>query len=177
MRLFGVIHSMYLNEVHLGIGSNLGDRVTNVKEGLRCLREQTFELKTSNFYETIPKGFNSQPMFINVVCKFWTNLNPFQLLHEIKKIEYESDRTRAFINAPRTLDIDILFYGDMVIDLDILKIPHPEIANRLFVLEPLCEISPSLTHSLLGNSIENLLIQSKSENIDIESVFPLIVKD
>lgn len=177
MRLFEVIHSMYLNEVHLGIGSNLGDRVTNVKEGLRCLREQSFEFKTSNFYETIPKGFNSQPMFINVVCKFWTNLNPFQLLHEIKKIEYASDRTRAFINAPRTLDIDILFYGDMVIDLDILKLPHPDIANRLFVLEPLCEISPRLTHPLLGNSMEDLLIQTSAVNMGVELVFPLIVMD
>ncbi len=177
MRLFAAIHSMCLNEVHLGIGSNMGDRATNVRKGLRCLREQSFEFKTSNLYETIPKGFNSQPMFVNAVCKFWTNLDPFQLLHQIKKIERELDRTRVFINAPRTLDIDILFYGDMVIDLDILTIPHPEIANRLFVLVPLSEISPALTHPLLGKPIEQLLIQSRKVNMGIESIFPLLMNE
>ncbi len=145
------------SEVYLGLGSNLGDREENIARALASLRQISTSLTASSLYETTPQGFRDQPPFLNAVCRLWTRLDPFQLLRETQRIESEIGRRRTFVNAPRVLDIDILLYGTLSLRSPHLTIPHPRMAERAFVLEPLAEIAPQLRHPVLGATMRSLL--------------------
>ncbi|MBM3933963.1 MAG: 2-amino-4-hydroxy-6-hydroxymethyldihydropteridine diphosphokinase [SAR202 cluster bacterium] len=146
-----------LTDAYLGLGSNLGDRRANILEGLERLRERFGDVKASSIYETDPVGFAGQPPFMNAACRLWTDLDAFSLLSEIQKMQVVWGKRRAFVNGPRTLDIDILVFGRAVFSTPNLTVPHPRMAQRQFVLLPLSEIAPGLVHPVLGVTVRDLL--------------------
>lgn len=142
--------------IYLGLGSNLGDRKVNLKKALQLLSQTLSVEQLSSIYETQPEGYEEQPLFLNAVCRATTDIGPFQLLSLIKGIEVALDRVPSFPDAPRTIDIDILLYGNLVIEAPELLIPHPRLEERAFVLVPLAEIAPDLIHPVSGESIQDL---------------------
>ena len=131
---------------YVGIGSNLEDPVRQVRKASDELDRvpHTRVVKKSSLYRSAPMGHTEQPDFINAVAQLETGLPAERLLAELQEIEARHGRKRSFPNAPRTLDLDILLYGELSLDLPSLKIPHPRMHERAFVLRPLLEISPEL---------------------------------
>lgn len=148
-----------LNEVYLGLGSNMGDRHSNVRQALGLISSIADNLTVSNTYETFPQGFRSQPPFLNAACRLWTNMNPFEMMRVLFEIQFSMGVKAPLLNGPRPLDIDILMYGNLVINAPNLVLPHPRMHERRFVLEPLSEIAPSLTHPILKLTVTELLSQ------------------
>lgn len=142
--------------VYLGLGSNLGDRRANLVTALKLLGERLHIAQVSSLYESDPVGYAEQPLFLNAVCRAQTDLGPLQLLSLIKGIEASLGRVLSFPNAPRPIDLDIIFYGDLVMETPELTIPHPRLEERAFVLIPLLEIAPELVHPVTGESIRDL---------------------
>lgn len=142
---------------YLGLGANLGDRKQNLTKALQLLSQKVSIYQLSSIYETDPVGYKKQPLFLNAVCHISTVLSPDQLLNLAKEIEAKMGRTPSFLNAPRPIDIDILFYNNKVINSPKLTIPHPRLTERAFVLIPLVEIAPELTHPVNGKTVKELL--------------------
>jgi 2-amino-4-hydroxy-6-hydroxymethyldihydropteridine diphosphokinase len=145
-------------KAYIGIGSNVGDRRGNCLKAVDLLRQdgQTI-LKSSPLHETEPWGVKDQPPFINMVIEIETALAPQALLDLLKKTEKDMGRVYTRHWGPRVIDLDILLYGDLVITEEKLKIPHPGMHERPFVLEPLAEISPEIIHPVLLKKIRELL--------------------
>ncbi len=143
-------------QVYLGLGSNLGDRQANLARALRLLGERLHIELVSSFYETEPVGYAEQPPFLNAICRAQTELGPLQLLSLVKGIEASLGRVPSFPNAPRPIDIDIIFYGDLIMETPELTIPHPRLKERAFVLIPLLEVAPDLRHPVSDMHIRDL---------------------
>ncbi len=142
----------------LSAGSNLGDRAQHLVFGIRALEEAGIRpVRVSSFFETEPVGNMDQPWFLNIAVEAVTSLAPEELLQRCQQIEISRGRVRTFQGAPRTLDLDILLYEDLILELPHLKIPHPRMAERRFVLEPLAEIAPQILHPVFDKSIAALL--------------------
>lgn len=153
-----------LNNVYLGLGSNLRNRKANIKKCLDFLKsEQGINLKKqSSFYETKPVGGPKQRDFINAVVLIQTSLTPRSLLKVLKDIEIKLGRKKSKILwGPRIIDIDILFFDQLIYKGRNLKIPHPRMHERLFVLEPFYEISPRFKHPILKKTISRLIKEIK----------------
>lgn len=147
-----------MSTVYLGLGSNLGDREAHLREAIRRLETAGVHvLALSPFYETTPVGYRDQPDFLNAACHAETNLSPHDLLRVIKSMETALGRRPSFRNAPRPIDVDILFYDDLILDTPELTIPHPRLAERAFVLVPLADIAPELRHPVLNCTVATLL--------------------
>jgi len=143
--------------VYLGLGSNMGDREDNLDRALGFLSPRLRIEKVSSVYDTEPIGNINQPHFLNLVCQVYTRLAPSELLTLAKGIEKKLGRVFGRPNTPRPIDIDILFYGDQVIETPELIIPHPRLTERAFVLVPLDEIAPDLVHPVNGKIVKQLL--------------------
>jgi 2-amino-4-hydroxy-6-hydroxymethyldihydropteridine diphosphokinase len=143
---------------YIGIGSNLGDSLKNCRHAVEMLcRIKGVELETvSSFYSTEPVGMKNQDFFINAVAEIKTDLSASGLLQALQKIENDMGRIRGVKGGPRIIDLDILFYGQNVMEGQDLIIPHPEMHKRRFVLEPLCEIASYFIHPSFGVSIRGL---------------------
>ncbi len=148
-------------EIYLALGSNLGDRMGNLASAVEHLSQKVNIKKVSTVYETEPVYYKEQPLYLNAVLSTVTELEPSDLLRFVKSIESDLGRQPSFRNAPRTIDIDILFYGDQVAETAELIIPHPRIAERAFVLVPLAEIAPGLVHPVLQKRVSELLAMVK----------------
>jgi 2-amino-4-hydroxy-6-hydroxymethyldihydropteridine diphosphokinase len=142
---------------YISAGSNLGDRRANLHFALESLKRAGSIMRVSSVFETEPVGFSDQPWFLNLAIELKTALQPYELLHVCQEIEAARERVRTFVNAPRTLDLDILFLGDIVMREERLIIPHPRLSERRFVLAPLAQIAPDVMHPTLKKSIRSLL--------------------
>jgi 2-amino-4-hydroxy-6-hydroxymethyldihydropteridine diphosphokinase len=143
--------------VYLGLGSNLGDRYTNLRRSLKLLSTNVEIEQVSSVYDTAPVGNANQPRFLNLVCKVKTALSPTDLLTFVKGIEERMGRITGPRNSPRPIDIDILFYDKLVLETPVLVIPHPYLAERAFVLVPLADITSSLKHPVNGKKVSQML--------------------
>lgn len=140
--------------VALALGSNLGDRVAHLRSAVRRLAESGVEIeRVSSVYESPPAGYDDQPDFLNAAVVGRTGLLPEELLDVARRLEAEAGRERSFANAPRPLDVDIVFYGDRVIRRRDLRIPHERWSGRAFVLAPLREIAPGLRDPETGRTV------------------------
>ena len=144
-------------EVYLGLGSNLGDKRRNIERAVDRLSELSTGVTVSNMYETAPVGVTLQPSFVNAVCGMWTELSVFDLLGELREIQRGVGVRGPVLNGPRMLDIDILLYGGLVIDLPHLTVPHPRMTAREFVLRPLAEIAPGVVHPVNNKTAAEML--------------------
>lgn len=143
----------------IGLGSNLGDRLGTLKAAVRTVEQHGSILAVSSVYETAPVGLEDQPAFLNAVMQVSTPLAPETLLRELLNIErsFGRDRSLAPAQGPRTLDLDLLLYGDQIIATQGLTVPHPSLHLRRFVLVPLVEIAPAFHHPVLDRTLQQLL--------------------
>jgi 2-amino-4-hydroxy-6-hydroxymethyldihydropteridine diphosphokinase len=143
--------------VYLCLGTNLGDRRANLEKALEILEQRVRLAEKSSIYDTEPEDCPSQPRFLNMVCHAYTHLEPNELLILLKGIEAKIGRAPGGHLAPRLIDIDILFYDNIIMHSSNLTIPHPGIVQRDFVLVPLAEIAPELEHPENHSKIKDLL--------------------
>lgn len=143
--------------VAIALGSNLGDRERFLRQAIEALATLLSDLRVSAFHETTPVGVGDQPRFLNAAAAGWTALGPRDLLSRLLAIEQSLGRERPYAGAPRTIDVDLLLYGEAVIDERGLIVPHPRFRERRFVLVPLAEIAPEWVDPVTGKTIDELL--------------------
>lgn len=149
--------------VYLALGSNLGDRQENLRAAIASLSPQMEVKAKSHIYETPPWGYENQPKFYNQAIKAETYVPPEPLLKHLKRLEIALGRQASFPNGPRLIDLDLLFYDDLILSTSVLTLPHPRLHERGFVLLPLMDIAPGLVHPVLKKSIREL---AASANLD-----------
>ena len=144
--------------VYLSLGSNIGDRARNLQAALEQLAAPDLRvLRTSPAYETEPVEYTAQRWFLNLVAEAATELLPMQLLLRTGRVERALGRVRTVPKGPRTIDIDILFYGRTIVRSARLEIPHPRMAERRFVLAPLADLAPDLRHPVTRKTVREML--------------------
>jgi 2-amino-4-hydroxy-6-hydroxymethyldihydropteridine diphosphokinase len=157
--------------VYLGLGSNIGDKKMFIESAVLRISEitRTKVIRSSLLYRTEPWGIKNQDFFLNSVVEIETGLKPEELLKELKKIETSVGREKREKWHEREIDIDILFYDGIIFENDQIKIPHPELHKRNFVLVPMCELNPEFVHPVLKRSMLELL----NESMDSSAVIRL----
>ena len=151
--------------VYIALGSNLGDRLGNLQASVQALQPSVRILDCSPVYETPPWGYLDQPAFLNQVVKGETDLSPRELLDLLKRVETAMGRQKTIQNGPRLIDLDFLFYDNLVLDTPQLTIPHPRMAGRGFVLVPLADLAPDLRHPTLGVTMREMLNHADQSGI------------
>lgn len=154
-------------EVIIALGSNISPE-EHLREGLGHLRRWFHVTATSRVYRTPPWGYPDQPDFLNAAVAGQTELPPTELLDRLKDTEELMGRLHTIPNGPRTLDLDILFFGNLVIDSERLTLPHPRLHERGFVLLPLCDIAAEFIHPILGRTVSELL-----DAVDLDGIEPV----
>lgn len=155
-----------MNKVWIALGSNMGEGRKNLDLAIKMMNERGVSVKkVSTYIETEPYGYTEQDNFVNAVCIAETKLSPRELLEVLLKIELDMGRVRIIKWGPRIIDLDILFYEDLIIDKEDLKVPHIEIQKRSFVLEPVNEISPDKIHPVFKKTVHQLLLDLNSCDI------------
>ncbi|WP_061320051.1 2-amino-4-hydroxy-6-hydroxymethyldihydropteridine diphosphokinase [Clostridium botulinum] len=146
-----------MHTAYVAFGSNIGEKESYIKRALEKIEERGMKIiKVSSIYETEPYGVLDQDSFLNGVVKIETNLTPEDLIGELLNIEKQLDRVRERRWGPRTIDLDIIFYDDLIINEKDLVIPHKDMENREFVLKPLCDIDENFIHPVLKKSVREL---------------------
>jgi 2-amino-4-hydroxy-6-hydroxymethyldihydropteridine diphosphokinase len=143
--------------IFLALGSNIEDRKQHIETAIALLREKVHGMTVAPLYETKPRYFEDQQNFLNTVVSGFTDLKPQELLHFTQTVQKEVGRVERFRNGPREIDIDILFYDDVVYKDGELEIPHPRLQERDFVLQPFADIDPDFPHPVLNKTIRELL--------------------
>lgn len=156
--------------VYIALGSNLGDRRANISRALQLIDKDIVLEQVSSYYETLPAYVEDQPHFFNVVAAGTTSLTPQRLLALLKETEQNMGREPTERYGPRLIDLDILFYDDLILQTPTLTIPHERLAERRFVLVPLAEIRPDLVHPVYHTTIQDLLAQAPDTFGDIVRV-------
>jgi 2-amino-4-hydroxy-6-hydroxymethyldihydropteridine diphosphokinase len=152
--------------VYLSLGSNIGDREAHLRAAIERMRGADLRvLRQSPVYETEPVGATDPRWFLNLVVEAETSLFPLQLLARTGRIERELGRVRTVPNGPRTIDIDILLYGNAVVRAARLEIPHPRMSERRFVLAPLADLAPGLRHPLTHQTVRQLLEAAPAQTV------------
>jgi 2-amino-4-hydroxy-6-hydroxymethyldihydropteridine diphosphokinase len=151
--------------VYLALGSNLGDRLSHIKEAISSLSPQMDVKAKSHVYETPPWGYEAQSPFYNQVIKVKTYLEPEPLLKHLKRLEVALGRKPSFQNGPRSIDIDLLFYDDRIMNTPVITLPHPRLHERGFVLLPLMDIAPDLIHPVRQKSVREMIAACDLSNI------------
>jgi len=148
-----------MNKVYIGIGSNLGDREKNIKEAISLINAYSSinVVKISSIYETEPVGFKEQNWFLNLVIEVETTFLPQELLAILKQVEAKLGKKIERKWGPRTIDLDILLFNDIILELPDLQIPHKLMHKRTFVLVPFAQIAPNVKHPVLNKTIQELL--------------------
>ena len=147
-----------MHNVFIAIGTNLGDKEENIRQSIKKMEQNNIHIiKKSNVYKTMPYGYKNQPVFLNCVVQAETMLSPEELLYVLLSIEKQMGRKRKIHWGPRIIDLDIIFYDNLIINSSNLKIPHPDMQNREFVLKPLCDIAPNFVHPVLHKTVKELL--------------------
>lgn len=154
--------------VYIALGTNLGDRLGNLRAAIHALAPDVTVLAESHIYETPPWGYEDQPPFLNMVVKAETDLEPGALLKHLKRLETDLGREKSIRWGPRLIDLDILFFDDRVIQSPPLVIPHPRLHERGFVLVPLADVAPEFIHPVLGKRVWELLT-----GVDLSGMRPL----
>jgi 2-amino-4-hydroxy-6-hydroxymethyldihydropteridine diphosphokinase len=163
-------HSAHVpHTAYLLLGTNQGDRLANLQAAISALPPNVRPVSVSAVYETPPWGFLEQPVFLNQAVRVETYLAPADLLGYLKKLEIELGRKTSFRYGPRSIDIDILLYDNVVLDLPELIIPHPRLHERAFVLVPLADLAPDLIHPRMKKTIRDLL-----ETVDATGIHPFL---
>ena len=154
-----------MQKIYLGLGSNRGDRLAFIESAIDYISriDLTSLLRVSSVYETEPWGIRDQNFFLNCVTEITTGLDAHVLSGKLKDVEKLIGRTNSSKWHEREIDIDLLFYGDMIVNSNDLRVPHAEVENRKFVLVPLNEIVPELVHPVSGKTIAKLLEVSKDD--------------
>ncbi len=162
-----------MKKAFLALGSNKGERLNYLNKAVKSLSylKVSDYFKVSSVYETLPFGVKEQANFLNLVLSFQTNLNPYELLEEVKKIEVEIGRQKSFRWGPREIDIDILLLGEEIVESEQLNIPHAYLTERDFFLIPLLELEEDLVHPLTGKKLLDYLDSIESKNILHKFVF------
>lgn len=154
------------SDVYLGLGTNLGDKEQNLRMAVHKIEERIGNIVSlSAFYATAPWGFASENSFLNAVVCVETELSPWRILEETQAIERELGRTKKSIDgsySDRLIDIDLLLYGDTVMQTERLVLPHPLMTERRFVMDPMVEIAPDLQHPVLHKTMKELFTSSFS---------------
>jgi 2-amino-4-hydroxy-6-hydroxymethyldihydropteridine diphosphokinase len=154
----------YMNKVFLLIGGNMGDRLQNLHQAIALLSAACGPvIQQSAVYETAAWGKTDQAAFLNQALLITTTLTPHELITTILSVEEKMGRRRMEKNGPRVIDIDIIFYNDLVMHEPHLTIPHPQLQNRRFVLVPLCELAPEFVHPVFHKTIARLLAECGDE--------------
>lgn len=152
-------------DVFIGLGSNIGDRLSYLRRAALEIESNSRHFLISNIYESVPVGYKFQPLYLNAVCKVATDKTPEQMLSFLQTLEDKLGRTRSFANAPRKIDLDILMWGDQVIRTDDLEVPHPRMIYRGFVMLPIVELSPSTIHPVEGLTMTQLLCKLQPSDL------------
>lgn len=160
-------------EIHLGLGSNMGDRLAFLKESVAALSEYLTNVRVSPIYESAAWGYEDQDDFLNAVLLAHTSLTPLELLSLVKDIENQLGRESSFRNGPRVIDIDILLYGDLKITEGQLEIPHPSLILRSFVLQPLVDLNPDLIPPGNTQSLAQILAKFDPQKLHSHYQFQL----
>ncbi len=154
-----------MKKVFLALGSNVGNRKENIEKAIELLGEKISNIKTAKIYKTKPVGVENQPEFLNTAIVGFTELEPEKLLEFTKSVEKKVGRVYRFRWGPREIDIDILFYEDLIIKTKELTIPHPRIQERDFVLKPLLDLEPDFVHPVLKKTIKEIYTELKEFSI------------
>lgn len=155
-----------MKTVYLGLGSNLGDRRMWLQSAVDRLHRDGLQVqRVSSVWETEPVDCREQGWFLNAVVQARTSLFPVQLMRQLLRVEADLGRRRAVAKGPRVIDIDLLFYGQSVIDSAVLTVPHPRLHQRRFVLAPLAELAPRLRHPCLRKCVADLLNEAAPQRI------------
>lgn len=150
---------------YIAFGSNLGDKNKNIEDAIKLIGSDIIKIeKVSSLYETDPVGYENQDIFLNGVMKVKTILNEYKLLERLMEIEKDLKRERLIKWGPRTIDLDIVLYDNIISDCEVVTLPHPRMHERLFVLEPLNEIAPNVVHPIYSKRIKELYEKLKLEN-------------
>jgi 2-amino-4-hydroxy-6-hydroxymethyldihydropteridine diphosphokinase len=156
----------------LALGTNLGDRLANLRAAAAALLPLVKVLQASPVYQTAPWGYLDQADFLNQALQAQTALSPQELLQFLKQLETELGRRPGIRYGPRLIDLDILFYDDLILKTELLTIPHARLAERAFVLAPLADIAPELCHPILGRTIRQLLSEVDASSVHLYTEEP-----